>query len=252
MTTNDSADSDRRRRKPTRRSPTNPSTRLRENDDAATETETAAETQPEPQAGIVRRWRAVPEPDSAPSCWRPPWSRRQASRRGCTSSSTAPTKKPTRPRPLSRSTRRKTARSRCCRTRPESLDKDFAAAKSHLTGDFLSYYTQFTEQIVTPAAKQKSVKTSAAVVRAAVSELHPDSAVVLVFINQNTTSKENPDGSFAASAVKVGLKKINDTWLIAVVRPRVASAPWRSRSLRTWCCRAGASRASVWSGPSSR
>lgn len=102
---------------------------------------------------------------------------------------------------------------------PESLDKDFAAAKSHLTGDFLSYYTQFTEQVVTPAAKQKSVKTSAAVVRAAVAELHPDSAMVLVFINQNTTSKENPDGSFAASAVKVGLKKINDTWLISSFDP---------------------------------
>jgi Mce-associated membrane protein len=102
---------------------------------------------------------------------------------------------------------------------PESLDKDFANAKSHLTGDFLSYYTQFTEQIVTPAAKQKAVKTSAAVVRAAVAELHPDSAMVLVFINQNTTSKENPDGAFAASAVKVGLKKINDTWLISSFDP---------------------------------
>ncbi|GAC1397351.1 MAG: membrane protein [Mycobacterium sp.] len=102
---------------------------------------------------------------------------------------------------------------------PDSLAKDFSAAKSHLTGDFLSYYTQFTEQIVTPAAKQKSVKTSAAVVRAAVADLHPDSAMVLVFINQNTTSKENPDGSFAASAVKVGLKKINDTWLISTFDP---------------------------------
>ena len=102
---------------------------------------------------------------------------------------------------------------------PESLEKDFANAKSHLTGDFLSYYTQFTEQVVTPAAKQKSVKTSATVVRAAVSELHPDSAVVLVVINQITTSKENPDGAFAASAVKVGLKKISDAWLISSFDP---------------------------------
>jgi Mce-associated membrane protein len=102
---------------------------------------------------------------------------------------------------------------------PESLDKDFAAAKSHLTGDFLSYYTQFTEQIVTPAAQQKSVKTTASVVRSAVSELHPDSAVVLVFINQNTTSKENPDGAFAASSVKVGLKKIDGSWLISSFDP---------------------------------
>ena len=107
---------------------------------------------------------------------------------------------------------------------------------------------------MTPAAKQKSVKTSAAVVRAAVSELQPDSAVVLVFINQTTTSKENPDGSFTASSVKVGLTKINDTWLISVVRPRVAArrraADAASRA--TWCCRAAASRASAWSAPSSR
>lgn len=102
---------------------------------------------------------------------------------------------------------------------PESLDKDFANAKSNLTGDFLSYYTQFTEQIVTPAAKQKQVKTAASVVRAAVAEIHPDSAVVLLFVNQVTTSKENPDGAFAASSVKVGLKKIDGHWLISAFDP---------------------------------
>ncbi len=84
---------------------------------------------------------------------------------------------------------------------PDTLENDFTAAKSNLTGDFLSYYTQFTEQIVTPAAKEKQVKTVAAVIRAAVSEIQPDSATVLLFINQTTTSKENPDGAFAASSV---------------------------------------------------
>jgi Mce-associated membrane protein len=102
---------------------------------------------------------------------------------------------------------------------PDSLDRDFTAAKSRLTGDFLSYYTQFTQEIVTPAAKEKSVKTTAAVVRAAVSRLDPGSAEVLVFINQNTTSKENPDGAFAMSAVKVGLTKINGNWLISSFDP---------------------------------
>jgi len=102
---------------------------------------------------------------------------------------------------------------------PDSLDHDFAAGKSHLTGDFLNYYTQFTEQIVTPAAKDKQVKTSATVVQAAAAELHPDSAVVLLFINQTTVSKENPDGAFAASAVKVALKKIDGNWLISAFDP---------------------------------
>lgn len=102
---------------------------------------------------------------------------------------------------------------------PDSLDKDFANAKSNLTGDFLSYYTQFTEQIVTPAAKEKQVKTAASVVRSAVAEIHPDSAVVLLFVNQVTTSKENPDGAFAASSVKVGLKKIDGRWMISAFDP---------------------------------
>ena len=102
---------------------------------------------------------------------------------------------------------------------PESLDRDFSAAKSHLTGDFLSYYNQFTQEIVTPAAKEKSVKTSAAVVRAAVAEIHPDSAVVLVFVNQATTSAQNPNGSFAASSVKVGLSRIDGNWLISTFDP---------------------------------
>ena len=102
---------------------------------------------------------------------------------------------------------------------PESLDKDFATAKSKLTGSFLSYYTQFTEQIVAPAAKQKSVKTQASVVRAALSEIHPDSAAVLVFINQTTESKDRPDASFVNSAVRVTLQKIDGGWLISSFDP---------------------------------
>lgn len=102
---------------------------------------------------------------------------------------------------------------------PGSLEQDFGKAKAHLTGDFLNYYNQFTEQVVTPAAKKKGVKTTATVANAAVSELHPDSAVVLVFLNQTTTSAENPDGSFSVSAVKVGLTKVGDAWLIASFDP---------------------------------
>lgn len=102
---------------------------------------------------------------------------------------------------------------------PDTLDADFTNAKSHLTGDFLSYYTNFTQQIVTPAAKQKAVKTSAAVIRKGLAEIHPDRAVVLVFLNQVTTSKENPDGSYTTSAVKVGLERHDGAWLISAFDP---------------------------------
>src|SRR5271168_5326395 len=74
----------------------------------------------------------------------------------------------------------------------ENMDRDFANAKSHLTGEFLAYYDTFTKQIVTPAVQQKHITQTAAVVRAAVSELHPNSAVVLVFLNETTASKDKP------------------------------------------------------------
>jgi Mce-associated membrane protein len=102
---------------------------------------------------------------------------------------------------------------------PDTLDKDFANAKTHLTGDFLNYYTQFTHDIVTPAARDKAVKTSATVVQSGVSEMNPTSATVLLYLNQTTTSKENPDGSFTASSVKVGLTKVGNDWLINAFDP---------------------------------
>ena len=101
----------------------------------------------------------------------------------------------------------------------ESLDKDFAAARSHLAGDFLSYYDQFSQQSVAPVAKQKSMKTTAKVTGAAVSELHPDSAVVLIFVDQVTTTKDSPQPSVAVSSVLVRMNRINGNWLITKFTP---------------------------------
>jgi Mce-associated membrane protein len=98
---------------------------------------------------------------------------------------------------------------------PASMDHDFAAAKSHLTGELLDYYTKFTEQIVAPAAKEKQIATSAKVVRAAVSEMHRDQVVVLVFVNQITVSKDKPQPTVIDSSALVTMVNINGSWLIA-------------------------------------
>ncbi|OIN81800.1 twin-arginine translocation pathway signal [Mycobacterium malmoense] len=102
---------------------------------------------------------------------------------------------------------------------PDTLDRDFSSAKSHLTGDFLSYYDQFTRQIVAPAAKQKSVKTTAVVLRAALSDLRPGSADVLLFVNQSTQSKDRPEPTFTSSSVSVKLTKAHGKWLISSFNP---------------------------------
>jgi Mce-associated membrane protein len=102
---------------------------------------------------------------------------------------------------------------------PDNLDRDFAKAKSHLTGDFLAYYSKFTEQLVAPMAQQKHITQTAKVVRAAVLELHPDSAVVLVFLNQTATNKDKPEPLITPSSVRVTLTKVSGSWLISKLDP---------------------------------
>lgn len=102
---------------------------------------------------------------------------------------------------------------------PETLERDFSSAKSRLTGDFLSYYDQFTEQIVAPAAKRKSVKTTAVVLRAALSKLRRDGADVLLFVNQSTQSADRPEPTLTSSSVLVTLAKADGKWLISSFTP---------------------------------
>jgi Mce-associated membrane protein len=102
---------------------------------------------------------------------------------------------------------------------PENLDADLANAKSHLTGDFLSYYTDFTDKVVAPASRDKGVKTEANVARAAVSQIRPGRADVLVFVNQVTTSKERPTPALSTSSVMVTLVQSGGHWLISGFNP---------------------------------
>ena len=101
----------------------------------------------------------------------------------------------------------------------DHLNRDFANAKSHLTGGFLTYYNKFTDDVVAPTAQQGQLTTTAKVIRAAISELHPDSAVVLVFVDQTTGSVQKKDPEKTRSSVLVTLTKVNGSWLIAKFDP---------------------------------
>lgn len=102
---------------------------------------------------------------------------------------------------------------------PESVDNDLTVAKSHLTGNFLKYFNDFGRYFVAPAVRQQGVKASAAVLRAAVVEIHPESAVVLLFVHQTTSNKEKPEPVLTTNSVRVTLTKINGSWLIAKFEP---------------------------------
>jgi Mce-associated membrane protein len=101
----------------------------------------------------------------------------------------------------------------------DHLTRDFDNARSHLTGGFLAYYSKFTDNIVAQTAEQGQLTATAKVIRAAVSDLHPDSAVVLVFVDQTTASPKKKDPEKTQSAVVVTLTKVNGSWLIAKFDP---------------------------------
>ncbi len=101
----------------------------------------------------------------------------------------------------------------------DTLDQDFATARSYLAGDFLSYYNDFSQQVVAPTAKQKSLKTTAKVTAAAVSELQPYWAVVLVFVDQTTKVKDNPQPSLAIRSALVRMNRIDGKWLVTKFTP---------------------------------
>ena len=102
---------------------------------------------------------------------------------------------------------------------PEKVDTDVATAKALLTGDFLQKYTEFADTVVVPAAKDRGVKTEANVARAAVSQMRPDDAQVLIFVNQVTTSKERPTPALATSSVMVTMVRSAGRWLVSEFNP---------------------------------
>jgi Mce-associated membrane protein len=97
---------------------------------------------------------------------------------------------------------------------PNTLDRDFANAKSRVTESYLPYYQQFAEKIVGPSAMSGQVTTTAIVVKASVTEMHPNSAVVLVFLKQKTASKAKPEPVVTSCSLRVALTKVNGSWLI--------------------------------------
>lgn len=102
---------------------------------------------------------------------------------------------------------------------PETIDADLAAARSVMTGEFATYYGGFTSQVVAPAARERGVKAQAHVIDSALMELRPDHAKVLVFLKQETASRERPEAAVTASSVAVTVTKVGGTWLISAFDP---------------------------------
>jgi Mce-associated membrane protein len=97
---------------------------------------------------------------------------------------------------------------------PDTLPQDLNNAKSRVSDSYLPYYQQFAEKVVGISALRGQVTTRATVIKAAVSQMRPNSAVVLAFLRLKTTSKDKPDPVVTSSSLKVALTRVNGSWLI--------------------------------------
>ncbi|OBI48430.1 hypothetical protein [Mycobacterium sp. E796] len=100
----------------------------------------------------------------------------------------------------------------------DSVEKDLAAARERLTGEFKDAYTELTRQVVIPGAKEKHISSVAKVNAAASVSASANHAVVLAFVDQTVTI-----GSGAPTdtqpVVRVTLDKVDGRWLVSRFDP---------------------------------
>ncbi|MCV7102357.1 hypothetical protein [Mycobacterium palustre] len=100
----------------------------------------------------------------------------------------------------------------------DSVDKDLAAARERLTGDFKDAYTELTRQVVIPGAKEKHISASAKVNAAAPVSATTNHAVVMLFVDQTVTVGDGAPTD-TQPVVRVTLDKVNGRWLVSRFDP---------------------------------
>jgi Mce-associated membrane protein len=97
------------------------------------------------------------------------------------------------------------------------IDADIAAAKKETTGAFRSEYAKTTSSVVKPAALQYHVVVRADVRAASVVSATPKQVVLLLFVNQTTTSSRVTGPKLDQNRVRLTLDKSGDQWLVSKV-----------------------------------
>lgn len=100
-----------------------------------------------------------------------------------------------------------------------SVEEQLTSAAEGVTGDFKDEYLSLVTDVIAPAAKEKSLTVQVTVQGSSIVSAEPDSATVLMFLNQITTSSDAPDAASSGSRVRMGLEKIDGRWLVSSLEP---------------------------------
>lgn len=100
----------------------------------------------------------------------------------------------------------------------DTVDKDLAAARERLTGEFKDAYGELTRQVVVPGAKEKHISSVAKVNAAASVSASETHAVALVYIDQTVTIGAGAPTD-TQPVVRMTLDKVNGRWLVSRFDP---------------------------------
>ena len=101
----------------------------------------------------------------------------------------------------------------------ETVDTTLPKAADGLTGDFRDEYLKLVQDAIIPGAKEKKLTVKVSVQGAAVISASPDSVDTLMFVNQVTTSSENPQAVTSGSRLRVSMHQVDGRWLVSQLTP---------------------------------
>lgn len=97
------------------------------------------------------------------------------------------------------------------------LDRDFARARAHLTGRFVADYTTTTQHTVRPLAPQVHAVVKATVASSSVVRASENNVVVLLFVNQTTTSTRLDAPRTDLNRVRLTMTRVGGAWKVSKV-----------------------------------
>ena len=97
------------------------------------------------------------------------------------------------------------------------LDRDFARAERGLTGGFAKDYATTTETAVRPTAEEVQAVVKAEVASSSVVRAAQNTVVVLLFVNQTTTSTRVDGPQVDLNRVRMTLTRVGEDWKISAV-----------------------------------
>lgn len=97
------------------------------------------------------------------------------------------------------------------------LDRDFARARTLLTGHFKDQYGKTTTAVVGPTAQKYHAVVKATVPAASVASASPDKVTVLLFVNQVTRSTQVSGSRLDLNRVRMTMSRTSEGWKVSAV-----------------------------------